>query len=86
MGAGTTGPEGVESPETTPGLRKTPPYTPADFPAGGAFGDVIEDVSGETFESGDTVQASFSAGHPRNDQKIEESFLFVERETSAGNW
>ncbi|KAI8138889.1 Neutral/alkaline nonlysosomal ceramidase [Fennellomyces sp. T-0311] len=62
---------------------------------GKKFGEVIRDIKATQRErtiatlygmSGTTVSATFVAGNPRHDVKLEESFLTVERKLSNGDW
>ena len=69
----------------TPLLLRTP-YVAGDTPgAGGSYGDVVTDVPA-TAQAGDTVTAEFQAGHPRNDLRIQSSYVYAERQKSDGSW
>ena len=59
------------------------------------FGDIIRDVKATERDreivtlhgkSGTTVSASFVAGNPRHDVKLEETYLTVEKKLSNGDW
>lgn len=80
-------PAGPAIPRTpTFSLTTRPPYIPSDLPgSGGAFGAVITDAPA-TAARGDTASAKFQAGHPRNDLKIQSSYVFVERQRTDGTW
>lgn len=68
-----------------PVLRR-PPYVPADSPLPqSAFGAVIQDVPASA-APGDTVRASFRAGHPRNDLRTQASYVYAERQDARGDW
>ena len=47
------------------------------------FGDVLIDVD-NTYACGDTIKVTFQGANPRNDQKINESFLTVEKKSEDG--
>ena len=62
---------------------------------GKQFGDMIRDIKATQRErafatlygmSGTTVSATFVAGNPRHDVKLEESFLTVEKKLPSGEW
>lgn len=75
---------GPEYPPTTPILLRVP-YVPGDLPGPGGFGSVVDDVPASV-APGDTVRASFRAGHPRNDLRVQESFVYAERQRDDGGW
>ncbi|KAG2219529.1 hypothetical protein INT45_003094 [Circinella minor] len=59
------------------------------------FGDIIRDVKATQRDreivtlhgkSGTTISASFVAGNPRHDVKLEETYLTVEKKLSNGDW
>ncbi|MCH8542875.1 MAG: neutral/alkaline ceramidase [Alcanivorax sp.] len=75
---------GPAYPRVTPVLRR-PPYIPSDLPGSAAFGTLLEDVP-PSAEPGDTVRAIFQAGHPRNNLMTDDSYVFVERQGTDGNW
>jgi neutral ceramidase len=83
---GAAAPDGPANPaDTTPGFRR-PAYSPSDAPGeGGSFGALVTDVPA-TAAPGDTVRAEFQAGHPRNDLKIQSSYVFAERLTGPDTW
>lgn len=63
-----------------------PPYVASDATTGGAsFGDVVTDVPASA-APGDVVSASFQAGHPRNDLKIQSSYVYAEHQRTDGTW
>jgi len=49
-----------------------------DIPIGKKFGDVYQDVN-KTYHPNDIVQAVFWTGHPKNDFRIQDSFLAVQQ-------
>lgn len=57
-------------------------------PRGKKFGQVIVDVkSNSTYKCGDLISVTFASANPRNDLKLEESFLYVELyDLSTKNW
>ncbi|MDX1497936.1 MAG: neutral/alkaline non-lysosomal ceramidase N-terminal domain-containing protein, partial [Salinisphaeraceae bacterium] len=82
---GNPAPEGPAYIEGTPRQQRTP-YIPSDTPGlGPSFGDVVTDVP-ETAAPGDTVRAEFQSGHPRNDLRIQSSYVYVDKQNSAGEW
>jgi neutral ceramidase len=52
-----------------------PPVVADGVPDGKAFGDVSQDVPPGSFQAGDTVEAVFHAGCPRNNIRAEGTFL-----------
>jgi neutral ceramidase len=70
--------------DTTPGLVR-PPYVPSDVPGPGGFGALVTDVPA-TATPGDTVRAEFQAAHPRNDLKLQASYVYAERQNADGTW
>lgn len=80
-------PAGTAIPRTpAPTMTVRPPYVPSDLPGqGGMFGSLLSDVPA-TAARGETVQAQFQAGHPRNDLKLQSSYVFVERRQADGSW
>lgn len=56
-------------------------------PIGKHFGSVDKDVDKtKTYTTGDLVEVSFWAGHPKNDYMIGKTFLTVERQETDGSW
>lgn len=54
---------------------------------GKPFGSVLNDVnSTKIYRCQDTVSVSFVAGNPRNDPRHEDSFLYVDKYISNGDW
>ena len=77
-----TGPHYVEG---SPILIRLP-YIPSDLPGlGKSYGDVVSDVPSKA-APGDTVTARFQAGHPRNDLKIQSSYVYAERLDEDQQW
>lgn len=74
---------GPAYPRVTPVLRR-PPYVPSDVEAR-PFGSVVADVP-PTAAPGDTVSAEFQAGHPRNDLRLQASYVYAERQRADGSW
>lgn len=84
---GTPAPIGPATPAgTTPGLRR-PPYIASDLPGSpiSTFGNLITDVPASVAR-GETVRAEFQAGHPRNDLRTQDSYVYVERRAADGSW
>lgn len=83
---GTPAPAGSPFPDdVSPNLIR-PAYVPSDLPgATSAFGDVVTDVPA-TAKPGDTVRAEFQAGHPRNDLRVQASYVYAERQQPDGSW
>ncbi|KAK9901622.1 hypothetical protein WJX75_005298 [Coccomyxa subellipsoidea] len=52
-------------------------------PNGAKFGDVMEDVAGERYEAGATVRTVFRSACPRNNVRLEGTFLTVERQNKS---
>ncbi|KAI0295246.1 Neutral/alkaline nonlysosomal ceramidase [Russula brevipes] len=51
------------------------------------FGDHLIDVpAGTTFKAGQTVWAQFAGANPRNNFRLEGTFLYVERLVGSNNW
>lgn len=75
---------GPEYPRVTPVLRR-PPYVPSDLPGAAGFGDLVSDVPASA-APGETVTAEFQSGHPRNDLKIQSSYVYAERQVADGDW
>ena len=74
---------GPAYPRVTPILRR-PPYVPSDVEAQ-PFGRLVTDVPA-TAKPGDTVRAEFQAGHPRNDLRLQSSYVYAERQAASGAW
>ncbi len=83
---GAPAPEGPATPpDATPALVR-PAYVPSDLPgSGGNFGDLVSDVP-TTAAPGDAVRAEFQAGHPRNDLRVQSSYVYAERMTGPDQW
>jgi len=78
-------PDGPPAPgDTTPGLVR-PPYVPSDVPGAAGFGALVADVPASA-TPGDTVRAEFQAAHPRNDLKLQSSYVYAERQNADGGW
>ncbi len=77
-------PEGPAYVEGNPVLLRTP-YVPADLPLPRAFGTLVTDVPA-TAAPGETVTAAFQAGHPRNDLRTQQSYVYAERQKADGEW
>jgi neutral ceramidase len=75
---------GPEYPDVAPLLLRVP-YIPLDPVAPGGFGSVVEDVPA-TATPGETVTAIFRAGHPRNDLRLQDSFVYAEQQQADGTW
>ncbi|KAK9816671.1 hypothetical protein WJX72_003530 [[Myrmecia] bisecta] len=54
-------------------------------PHGVQFGQVVEDVSSVPYQTGSTVRAVFQSACPRNNVRLEDTFLTVERRDPATN-
>jgi neutral ceramidase len=71
--------------DVNPRLVRTP-YVPSDqLPSGRAFGDLLVDVPAMA-STGDTVFAEFQSAHPRNDLRLQASYVYVEKQGSDGLW
>jgi neutral ceramidase len=82
---GTASPEGPAYVDGTP-LQRRLPYVPSDTRSDAHdFGDVVVDAP-PTARRGETVTAEFQAGHPRNDLRTQQSYVYVERQGSDGSW
>jgi neutral ceramidase len=76
---------GPARPAQTPGLMR-PPYNASDLPGiEGTFGALVADVP-PTAAPGDTVRAEWHAGHPRNDLRLQQSYIYAERQRIDGSW
>lgn len=75
---------GPDFPRTLPILRR-PPYIASDLPAGGGFGSLVDDVPAVAAR-GETVSARFQSAHPRNDLRLGDSYVYLEREQPDGSW
>jgi Neutral/alkaline non-lysosomal ceramidase, C-terminal len=53
---------------------------------GRKFGSVAVDAKDQYFRGVDTVHVSFRSANPRNNQRIEDSFLKVDRRLEDGSW
>lgn len=82
---GTAAPAGPALPAHTPGLLRTP-YVASDLPGliGSGFGAVLQDVS-PSYARGQIARAQFQAGHPRNDLRRNQSYVYAER-LEPGGW
>lgn len=76
-------PEGAAYVEGTPVLMR-PPYVAGDLPLR-TFGSVLTDVPASA-APGDTVTAEFQSGHPRNDLRTGQSYVYAERQKADGSW
>ena len=84
---GTPAPDGPATPaDTTPGLIR-PAYMASNLPGGPttSYGELVTDVPASA-APGDTVRAEWQAGHPRNDLKIQSSYVYAERMTGPDTW
>jgi neutral ceramidase len=83
---GAAAPEGPATPAgASPGLRR-PPYLVSDLPGpGGSYGALVTDVA-STAAPGDSVRAEFQVAYPRNDLKIQSSYVYAERKAADGSW
>ena len=62
-----------------------PAVTPDQVPSGLKFGDVAKDAN-PSYKRGDNVEVLFWAGNPRNNLRIEGTFLDVMKKNSDGTW
>lgn len=83
----------ITSPFANPGFRSSRSLfvnnaAPDDGNPSGAFGDVVQQPQPQYAVTADrvTVTARFIGGHPRNDLKLESSYVFVERMNNSGGW
>ncbi|MFA5939698.1 MAG: neutral/alkaline non-lysosomal ceramidase N-terminal domain-containing protein [Sinimarinibacterium sp.] len=81
LAAGAPAPTGAPPPADV-ALGDPSPVT-TDQPA--EFGRVLADAQ-PAYNRGDTVDVSWVAGYPGNDLKTMSSYLYVERQDSAGAW
>jgi neutral ceramidase len=56
-----------------------------DKPLGRSFGSVITDANA-SYSRGQTVTVVFWGGHPKNNLRLQDSFLQVERKNADGTW
>ncbi|XP_002993682.2 neutral ceramidase 2 [Selaginella moellendorffii] len=64
-----------------------PEVIPDTTPAGIKFGDVSRDVArNASFRAGDSVEATFWSGSPRNNLMTEASYTMVEFQSAPGVW
>ena len=85
LAEGQASPEGPSYVDGSPILIRLP-YIPSDLPGlGKSYGDVVTDAPSSA-APGDTVTASFQAGHPRNDLKIQSSYVYAERLGEDQQW
>lgn len=76
---------GPAKPAAEPFVQR-PPYIPSDLPnPAGSPGTLVSDVPAQAAR-GDTVIAEFVAGHPRNDMRIQSSYVFAERRVGENEW
>ncbi|XP_070539275.1 neutral ceramidase-like [Ptychodera flava] len=61
------------------------PVIQDDLPLQGSFGDVVVNAE-EVYEAGDTVTVTFQSGNPRNDIKLEGTYLEVQRANDFFEW
>jgi len=54
-------------------------------PLGKKFGDVTMDAS-KSYKVGDIATVKFQAGNPRNDQRLGNTFLTIEKQNSSNEW
>lgn len=78
--ASAAAPEDLSAIQWTMGMPKVPFDHSPGF---SKFGDVKEDVHA-SYNPGTTAAATFHAANPRNDQKIQQTYLTVEQQTNAG--
>ncbi|KAJ3565324.1 hypothetical protein NP233_g7696 [Leucocoprinus birnbaumii] len=55
-------------------------------PIGKKFGSVLTDVNSTPYHTGDTVHAQFVGANPRNNLRLESTFLSVEQLVSGNQW
>lgn len=78
-------PDGPPAPaDTRPGLMRTP-YVPSDLPGPAGFGALLSDAP-PSATPGETVRAEFQSAHPRNDLKLQSSYVYAERQAAGGSW
>lgn len=82
---GTPSPDGPAAPGDARAGLVRPAYVPSDVPGAGGFGALIADVPAAA-SPGDTVRAEFQAAHPRNDLKLQSSYVYAERQKADGSW
>lgn len=85
LAEGSAAPAGPDYVDGTALLIRTP-YIPSDLPGlGTRFGDVLSDAPANA-AAGETITVSFQAGHPRNNLKLQSSYVFVERQLGPDEW
>ncbi|KAF9449265.1 Neutral/alkaline nonlysosomal ceramidase [Macrolepiota fuliginosa MF-IS2] len=55
-------------------------------PIGKSFGSVLADVNSTPYNAGDTVHVQFVGANPRNNLRLESTFLTVEQLVSGNQW
>ncbi len=82
---GTPAPIGPAYRDKIPLLRRTP-YIPSDLPGiGRGFGDTVSEAP-ETAAPGEIVRFEIQGGHPRNDLKLQSSYVYAERLIGEDQW
>ncbi|XP_062593743.1 uncharacterized protein LOC134255247 [Saccostrea cucullata] len=66
-------------------LSFLPPLIFDHAPFGNSFGDVVTDANPQ-YKQGDSVQVTFIGANPRNDVKLEDTFLTVEMQQPDKSW
>lgn len=83
MRDGTAAPAGPATPAQAPGLLRTP-YLASDLPGlNASFGALLQDTA-PFYSRGQVAIARFQAGHPRNDLRRNQSYVYVERLSPEG--
>ncbi len=79
-------PSGPEPEDPNPNPRKARlPDRPDEVPQGETFGGIMSDAQA-SYRRGKTVTVRFWGANPRNDPRIQDSFLEVQRREADGSW
>jgi neutral ceramidase len=81
---GTAAPGGPATPVKAPLFVRTP-YVASDLPGTGGFGALLQDAA-PSYAQGAVASAKFQAGHPRNDLRRNQSYVYAERRNDDGSW
>ncbi|KII95439.1 hypothetical protein PLICRDRAFT_48400 [Plicaturopsis crispa FD-325 SS-3] len=82
---GTPASDAPPAEQTSKAISLQTPVIVDNPPIGKSFGDVLSDV-GKSYSAGDIVEAQFVGANPRNNLRLEGTFLSVDQYTSGGDW
>jgi len=83
---GASVPSGPEPEDPNPNPRKARlPDRPDEVPQGETFGGIMSDAQA-AYRRGKRVSVKFWGANPRNDPRIQDSFLEVQRREADGSW